>query len=99
MSSTRVTCSGCSSRFTIRFDVDEDEDVECPACRSDDRDRDTDPETLECGVCDEEHLGLTQRERRSMAGQSFSAKICIIESGELLVHPHDGADLDRGGSS
>ena len=99
MSSSRVECSGCGSRFTIRFSVDEDEDVECPACRSDDRDRDTDPETLECGVCDEEHLGLTRRERRSMAGQSFDAKVCIIESGELLIHPHDGSALEGGDAS
>lgn len=98
MAPSRIKCD-CGARFKARFKVDDNEDIQCPTCRSDGRSRDKDPETLECGVCDEEHLGLTQRERRSMAGQSFSAKVCIIESGELLIHPDDGADLDRGDPS
>lgn len=99
MSPTRVTCD-CGARFKARFKVDEDDDnLQCPTCRSDDRDRTKDPETLECGVCNEEHLGLTRRERQSMVGQSFDAKVCIIESGEYLVHPHDGEGVDLDGDA
>lgn len=98
MPATRVECE-CGATFKARFNVGDGEDVQCPACRSDDRDRDKDPETLECGVCDEEHLGLIRRERRSMAGQSFDAKVCIIESGEVLIHPADEAELDQDGDS
>ena len=81
----RVKCANddCGSYFKPRM-RDPDDDLECPTCRMGDRDR-RDPPDQGCPVCDEEPL--SDRQLRSMEGQQIEGTICVISSGEVLVHP------------
>lgn len=84
----RVECSTCETMFKSRFR--DTEGLECPACRASDRDRREPPE-VGCpnDDCDRDDDPLSQRELRSMSGQSFSAQVCVIESGDVLIHAGD----------
>lgn len=80
----RVECSSCGTMFKSRFGS-ADDDVECPTCRAGDRDRRDPPETG-CPVAGCDREPLTDREIRSLAGSSFDARVCVSETGSLVVH-------------
>ena len=86
----RVTCA--NDDFEEPFKVNArnpDDDLECPACRMDDRDR-RDPPDMGCPVCEEEPL--SRRELRSREGQQIEGQVCVLASGEVLVHPEETSD-------
>lgn len=84
----RITCSNddCGEPFKINARNPAD-DLECPACRMGDRDR-RDPPDMGCPVCEEEPL--SRRELRSLEGQQIEGQVCVLASGEVLVHPEEG---------
>lgn len=79
----RVECPSCGTMFKSRFG--KGEGVECPTCRAGDRDRRDPPETG-CPVEGCDRVPLADREIRSLAGSSFAAKVCVSETGSLIVH-------------
>ena len=93
--SERITCANddCGAAFRVHS-RNPDDDLECPSCRMGDRpdDRDRSDAQEKCPVCNSEPL--SERELRSRTGQQIDGQVCVLRSGNVLVHPDNG-DTDE----